>query len=103
MNGKRNGFPELRPDPRKDFGYDPKIVNAGDVLPIDSPPIRRCAAREEVTVKFSRRTFRAFEELTFFCNGGSAGLILSAGCTTASLEINSRLRSHICEWSWRND
>jgi hypothetical protein len=46
---ERNGF--LNYDRTvKDFGYDPKIVNAGDVLPIDSPPIRRCAAGEEIAV-----------------------------------------------------
>jgi hypothetical protein len=46
---ERNGF--LNYDrTQKDFGYDPKMVNAGDVLPIDSPPIRRCAPGEEITV-----------------------------------------------------
>ena len=46
---ERNGFLNYDRTP-KDFGYDPKIVNAGDVLPIDSPPIRRCAPGEEITV-----------------------------------------------------
>ncbi len=46
---ERNGF--LNYDrTRKSFGYDPAIVNNGDVLPIDAPPIRRCAPGEEVTV-----------------------------------------------------
>jgi Glycosyl hydrolases family 2, sugar binding domain/Glycosyl hydrolases family 2, TIM barrel domain/Glycosyl hydrolases family 2 len=46
---ERNGF--LNYDrTAKDFGYDPKIVNCGDVLPIDSPPIRRCGPGEEITV-----------------------------------------------------
>jgi hypothetical protein len=46
---ERNGF--LNYDRTlKDFGYDPTIVNNGDVLPIDSPPIRRCAPGEEVSV-----------------------------------------------------
>src|SRR5205085_7686744 len=46
---ERNGFLNYDRTP-KDFGYDPNIVNAGDVLPIDSPPIRRCAPGEEITV-----------------------------------------------------
>ncbi len=46
---ERNGFLNYDRTP-KDFGYDPVIVNNGDVLPIDAPPIRRCASGEEVTV-----------------------------------------------------
>jgi hypothetical protein len=46
---ERNGFLNYDRTP-KDFGYDPNIVNAGDVLPIDSPPIRRCAPGEEISV-----------------------------------------------------
>lgn len=34
----------------KDFGYDPAMVNAGDVLPVDAPPIRRAAPGEAVEV-----------------------------------------------------
>ncbi|HZS17046.1 MAG TPA: glycoside hydrolase family 2 TIM barrel-domain containing protein [Candidatus Udaeobacter sp.] len=46
---ERNGFLNYDRTP-KDFGYDPRMVNAGDVLPIDSPPIRRCTPGEEVRV-----------------------------------------------------
>ena len=46
---ERNGFLNYDRTP-KDFGYDPTIVNHGDVLPIDAPPIRRCAPGEEVEV-----------------------------------------------------
>jgi Glycosyl hydrolases family 2, sugar binding domain/Glycosyl hydrolases family 2, TIM barrel domain/Glycosyl hydrolases family 2 len=46
---ERNGFLNYDRTP-KDFGYDPNMVNAGDVLPIDSPPIRHCAPGEEITV-----------------------------------------------------
>src|SRR4051812_49434967 len=41
----------------KDFGYDPTIVNQGDVLPIDAPPIRKCAPGEEITVDISSSHF----------------------------------------------
>jgi hypothetical protein len=56
---ERNGFLNYDRTP-KEFGYDPTIVNQGDVLPIDAPPIRRCAPGEEIAVKifsshFSRR------------------------------------------------
>jgi len=46
---ERNGFLNYDRTP-KDFGYDPNIVNGGDVLPIDSPPIRRCVPGEQITV-----------------------------------------------------
>jgi hypothetical protein len=35
---------------RKDLGYDPKIINAADVLPIDAPPIERYAPGETVRI-----------------------------------------------------
>ncbi len=56
---ERNGFLNYDRTP-KDFGYEPTIINHSDVLPIDAPPIRRCAPGEEVEVEiwsshFSRR------------------------------------------------
>ena len=56
---ERNGFLNYDRTP-KDFGYDPTIVNSGDVLPIDAPPIRRCAPGEQIEIEvcsshFSRR------------------------------------------------
>ncbi len=56
---ERNGFLNYDRTP-KEFGYDPTIVNQGDVLPIDAPPIRRCAPGEEILIDvfsshFSRR------------------------------------------------
>ena len=59
---ERNGFLNYDRTP-KDFGYDPTMVNQGDVLPIDAPPIRRCSPGEEITVDvfsshFSRRKRR---------------------------------------------
>jgi len=56
---ERNGFLNYDRTP-KEFGYDPTIVNQGDVLPIDSPPIRPCTPGEEITIDvfsshFSRR------------------------------------------------
>jgi hypothetical protein len=45
---------------RKHFGYEPSIINQGDVLPINAPPIRRCAPGSTVEIDvlsshFSRR------------------------------------------------
>jgi Glycosyl hydrolases family 2, sugar binding domain/Glycosyl hydrolases family 2, TIM barrel domain/Glycosyl hydrolases family 2 len=56
---ERNGFLNYDRTP-KEFGYDPSIINQGDVLPIDAPPIIRCRPGEEVVVPvfsshFSRR------------------------------------------------
>ena len=56
---ERNGFLNYDRTP-KEFGYDPMIVNHGDVLPIDAPPIQRCEPGAEVTIEvfsshFSRR------------------------------------------------
>lgn len=46
----------------KQFGYDPRMVNQGDVLPIDAPPIQRCAPGATVRIPvyashFSRHIF----------------------------------------------
>lgn len=54
-----NGFLNYDRTP-KQFGYPPTIINQGDVLPVDAPPIRRCAPGEVVMVDvfsshFSRR------------------------------------------------
>jgi hypothetical protein len=46
---ERNGFLNYDRTP-KDLGYDPTIVNQGDVLPIDAPPIQRCAPGAEISV-----------------------------------------------------
>jgi hypothetical protein len=46
---ERNGFLNYDRTP-KEFGYDPTIVNQGDVLPIDAPPISRRAPGEELEV-----------------------------------------------------
>src|SRR5881394_952643 len=59
---ERNGFLNYDRTPKK-FGYDPTIVNHGDVLPIDSPPIRRCAPGGELMIEvfsshFSRRKWQ---------------------------------------------
>ncbi len=45
---------------RKEFGYSPRLVNQGDVLPINAPPIRRVSPGEMIDVAvlsshFSRR------------------------------------------------
>ena len=53
---ERNGFLNYDRTP-KDFGYDPTIVNNGDVLPINGPPIRRCAPGEEIEVEISSSHF----------------------------------------------
>lgn len=56
---ERNGFLNYDRTP-KDFGYDPTIVNQGDVLPIDAPPISQREPGQEITIEiysshFSRR------------------------------------------------
>jgi hypothetical protein len=56
---ERNGFLNYDRTP-KEFGYDPTIVNQGDVLPIDAPPIQRCHPGQDLALEifsshFSRR------------------------------------------------
>jgi hypothetical protein len=46
---ERNGFLNYDRTP-KDFGYDPKMINQADVLPIDAPPIQRCKARQKMKI-----------------------------------------------------
>jgi hypothetical protein len=47
-----NGFLNYDRTP-KEFGYDPTIINAADVLPVDAPPVRRCQPGEHVRVEVS--------------------------------------------------
>ncbi len=35
----------------KEFGYDPNIINQGDVLPIDAPPIQQCLPGEKKKIE----------------------------------------------------
>jgi hypothetical protein len=35
----------------KEFGYDPRIINESDVLPINAPPISRCAPGQRVKIE----------------------------------------------------
>lgn len=46
---ERNGLLNYDRTP-KSFAYDPAMINQGDVLPIDAPPIQRRSAGEEVTI-----------------------------------------------------
>jgi hypothetical protein len=46
---EQNGFLNYDRTP-KNFGYDPTIVNQGDVLPIDAAPIARHAAGAEIEI-----------------------------------------------------
>ncbi len=64
---ERNGF--LNYDrTRKTFGYDPTIVNQGDVLPIDAPPIARHlpGATLEIDVYSSHFARRQRRDVTLF-------------------------------------
>lgn len=47
-----NGFLNYDRTP-KEFGYDPLIINQGDVLPVDAPPIQECAPGQLVCVPVS--------------------------------------------------
>ena len=42
---------------RKEFGYDPRIINAADVLPVDSAPARRAAPGEPISVDVSSSNY----------------------------------------------
>ncbi len=53
---ERNGFLNYDRTP-KDFGYDSKIVNQGDVLPIDAPPIARAQPGEERVIEVKSSHF----------------------------------------------
>ncbi len=44
-----NGFLNYDRTP-KEFGYDPTMINESDTLPIDAPPIQRCAPGQRVRI-----------------------------------------------------
>jgi hypothetical protein len=41
----------------KQFGYDPRIINESDVLPIDAAPIQRCATGQQLTIPVASAHF----------------------------------------------
>jgi hypothetical protein len=64
---ERNGFLNYDRTP-KTFGYDPTIVNQGDVLPIDAPPIALYRPGEEVEIDVSSSHFarRPRQDVTLY-------------------------------------
>jgi len=62
-----NGFLNYDRTP-KQFGYDPRMVNQGDVLPLDAPPIQRCMPGEgkRVDVYASHYSRRAVGPVQLF-------------------------------------
>lgn len=69
---ERNGFLNYDRTP-KEFGYDPTIINHGDVLPINAPPIQRCNPGEtlnfEVLSSHFSRTHRENVSLHWHLSG----------------------------------
>lgn len=51
-----NGFMSYDRTP-KEFGYDPRIINESDVLPINAPPIERCTPGQKVRIEVSSSHF----------------------------------------------
>jgi hypothetical protein len=51
-----NGFMNYDRSP-KEFGYDPRIINESDVLPVNAPPISRCAPGQKVRVEVASSHF----------------------------------------------
>jgi hypothetical protein len=51
-----NGFLNYDRTP-KEFGYDPRVINESNALPVDSPPVRRVAPGETLRVSVSSAHF----------------------------------------------
>lgn len=51
-----NGFMNYDRTP-KEFGYDPRIINESDVLPINAPPIARCHHGQRIRVEVASSHF----------------------------------------------
>jgi hypothetical protein len=51
-----NGFMNYDRTP-KQFGYDPRIINESDVIPIDAPPIQRCELAQQVSIPVASAHF----------------------------------------------
>jgi hypothetical protein len=60
-----NGFLNYDRTP-KEFGYDPRVINESNALPVDSPPVRRVAPGEVVHVDVSSAHFstRQYENVS---------------------------------------
>ncbi|MGZ8921311.1 MAG: glycoside hydrolase family 2 protein, partial [Limisphaerales bacterium] len=51
-----NGFMNYDRTP-KEFGYDPRIINESDVIPINAPPIQRCDHGTRVSIEVASSHF----------------------------------------------
>ena len=51
-----NGFMNYDRTP-KEFGYDPRIINESDVLPINAPPMQRCGHGQRVSIEVASSHF----------------------------------------------
>jgi hypothetical protein len=74
---ERNGFLNYDRTP-KDFGYSSTLINQGDVLPIDAPPIQRRSPGEEIVIgvyssHFSRKHRENVVRHWRFSGGDSLG------------------------------
>jgi hypothetical protein len=84
---EHNGFLNYNRTP-KEFGYPPRLLNQGDVLPIDAPPIRRVApgATVDVDVFASHFARRPQQDVTlhWLYSGidtlGVSHAVLTRGC-----------------------
>ena len=64
---ERNGFLNYDRTP-KNFSYDPTIVNQGDVLPMDAPPVTQCAPGQQIELDVFSSHFarRQRENITLY-------------------------------------
>lgn len=51
-----NGFMNYDRTP-KQFGYDPRIINESDVLPVNAAPIQRCELGQEISIQVASAHF----------------------------------------------
>ncbi len=68
-----NGFLNYDRTP-KEFGYDPRVVNESNALPIDSPPVQRLLPGQTITLEISSSHYSTRKYENVFLHWAMAGI-----------------------------
>jgi hypothetical protein len=99
-----NGFLNYDRTP-KEFGYDPRIINESNALPIDSPPIQRLKPGERVSLEVSSSHFstRKYDQISLHWEMGGIDALgrvhrnLGRGSAPIAFPHRKVARAHIID------
>jgi hypothetical protein len=92
-----NGFLNYDRTP-KEFGYDPRIINESNALPLDSPPVRRVAPGERVLLEVASSHYSTLRHEEVWLHWALAGWIPAVATTRTSRRVARASRFRIEKW-----